>query len=245
MNIPTDIWILIAGDDARLWNMLVRTIPGLHSRALMEKMKAKFEYTYNNHGYGSICGLLHTSLRYHRRHVGGSSHIMMNYGLLSNICDEFAANIATQYMQVRVYAVKGIPTRSRGPAIMILCRKTSTAMDLYVQDGALTKIDYFAFANSFNTTLVSMTPDNFVVTYYNRSHRKDVDIQYPQCRIESIVEGSKKVGGFSGRNENAKRALANIGERIANAIDNITDGIAEFGNLLTAVTAILQEDNYT
>lgn len=164
MNVPTDIWILIAGDDARLWNLIVRAIPGLHTTKLVNEMKTKFGYTLSEEDkLGTICGLRHTGVACHQYAMGrrGNVSIMMNYGRLCNYGDQCAYSFDDQvYQKIKIYATSGVITRQGAPAIAAWFINRQCAIDIYMVNGRITKIHMFSSGYQYTEIIVEPVPDS-------------------------------------------------------------------------------------
>lgn len=232
MNIPIDIWILIAGDDARLWNMLVRAIPGLHTQELVEKMKDKFEYRCDTNYYGEICGFRHTSLKYyhHKDRYGNAMDVMMNYGFLSGGEQQPALMVNTPSVRTNIYTTKGVLTRLNGPAVMVWSISKWLVVDVYLNDNDVTKINLFDFSDAYIARLTSLSPgktaDNLAITLYRNSFHDTIHQKYPQNSIEEIIESSPELYRVTDIYANTKEMVESLHDELIEAIDDVLDDSA-------------------
>lgn len=229
MNVPTEVWILIADDDARLWNKLVRAIPGLHTQKLMGKMKDRFNYKPDSdQHWGEICGKVHTECKYHRIQFTCSktAEVMVNYGMLSNEEHQHALIVDAPHTRIKIYATKDIPVRSSGPAAMICEWATFSALDAYFHNGSITKVNLFDFRCARSSMLITLLPGKgLTVTYYKGPHYRDIWLKYPQNSIEEIVETSVKIGNAFNCNMDIMDAVTNVQLEIENLISESTRSV--------------------
>lgn len=231
MDVPVDVWILIAGDDARVWNTLVRAVPGLHTQELVKEMKEKFGYVPNSNQHrGKICGLMHTSLEYCRvkDDFGDSMDVIINYGLVSGGEHRPALVIDTPQSRLKIYATKGTLTRLSGPALMSWGMSRRLVIDIYLVDGDITKINLLDFSNAYIAMLTTLSPnkntDNLVMTFYKNPHRDAVHQKYPQNSIEEIVESLFKISDVVDNCSHAKKVAEYVCGEVTEALDNASRG---------------------